>query len=206
MIEYAPHEKETIANLMSSDAFCNKSWGEDALIEIRKRIKDYYKEKQDFTCPYCKSHLPIKHGMAWDIEHIIPLESNPQFMFEPLNLCVACKDCNLYKSNKPVLNSNRSTFPDSSKNYKIVHPHFDDYESHIFIIVAGELYKPITEKGMYTIETCKLYRFFHKVDRSIPNDPIQDLAKAILTTEGFARKSLEDMIVEQIKQARQTTT
>jgi hypothetical protein len=145
--------------------------------------------------------------MAWDIEHIIPLESSPNFMFEPLNLCVSCKDCNLSKSNKPVLVSKRVHLPLESKQYKIFHPHLDRYEDHIEILVVGELYKPITKKGENTIEICKLFRFYHKVNKTIPNTRINDLAKALLATpNGFARETLEDALIKEINSSRKLLT
>jgi len=205
LVEYACDEKKVIDNLMSSTGFCNKSWGNDELKGIRKKIKDFYKEEQGFTCPYCQIHMPVKHGMAWDIEHIIPLESNPKFMFEALNLCVSCKDCNIHKSNKPVLYSKKANFPIESEHYKIVHPHFDDYGTHILVIAVGDLYKPITKKGEDTIGICKLYRFYHKVNRAIPMDSVKGLAKAILATDGIARELIEDKIVEQIQMSRKVS-
>lgn len=85
--------------------------------------------------------------MVWDIEHIVSKDKKVQFMFEPRNLCVACKNCNGAKGSKEVLvNPNRIRFPSSSQNYKIIHPHFDTYHEHINAIVPGDFYRPLRKK------------------------------------------------------------
>ena len=55
----------------------------------------------------------------------------------------------------------RKKFPDESKHYKIVHPHFDDYELHIRWI--GDICAPISGKGAETLIACDLTRFTAKL-------------------------------------------
>lgn len=133
------------------------------IVNIKKSIKDYYIEAQDYTCPYCKQRIEVNHNAAWDEEHIIPKKTHPQFIFEPLNLCVSCKDCNNEKRDKSVLENNqRKTFPNKCEDYTIVHPHFDDFYEHIRIIEIAAYYLPLSEKGRRTIEKCGLLRFTYK--------------------------------------------
>lgn len=130
---------------------------------IRKTIKDYYIIAQDYTCPYCKQRVEVNHNASWDAEHIIPKSTHPFFVFEPLNLCVSCKDCNNEKRDKPVLeNNNRRTMPNKSEDYIIVHPHLDEFGEHIKIIELAGYYIPLTDKGRKTIEKCGLLRFSYK--------------------------------------------
>lgn len=133
------------------------------ITNIKKSIKDHYILAQDYTCPYCQQRMEIDHNATWDAEHIIPKSSHPKFTFTPLNLCVSCKDCNNEKRDKKVLvNNNRSTFPSRSTDYKIVHPHFDNFHDHIRVIELAGYYLPLTEKGRRTIEKCGLLRFAYK--------------------------------------------
>jgi len=133
------------------------------LIKVKKHIKDYYIIKQNHICPYCQQQTLINHNAVWDTEHIIPKDKYPQFLFEPENLCIACKECNQAKSNTNVLkNPNRKTFPNKSEDYNFIHPHFDDYSSSIKILKSSLFFIPRNDKGKKTIETCGLLRFLYK--------------------------------------------
>lgn len=132
-------------------------WNQDEVKPVRKQIKNHYITEQQQKCCYCNVHFPTKHNMVWDAEHVIPRTTEPRFLFEPRNLAIACKDCNCEKSDKEVrVNPGLARFPDESADYKIVHPHFDDYSTHIRWI--GTLCKPESKKGIYTIEACGLLR------------------------------------------------
>ncbi|WP_240314511.1 hypothetical protein [Vibrio tetraodonis] len=56
-------------------------------------------------------------------------------------------------------------FPSKSANYRIIHPHFDNYDEHIEVAVPGATYRYITEKGRHTIEVCELLRYHQTVGR-----------------------------------------
>lgn len=166
-IDYANEDAVTYRNFnaLSEDEKNGRIWdGDDAsIVNIKKSIKEHYIANQDYTCPYCKQRLEVNHNASWDTEHIIPKSSHPKFMFEPLNLCVSCKDCNNEKRDKSVLiNNRRRTFPRDSGDYKIVHPHFDNYNEHINVVEIAGYYLPLTDKGRKTIEKCGLLRFTYK--------------------------------------------
>ncbi|MFC0226121.1 HNH endonuclease [Serratia aquatilis] len=130
------------------------------LSEFKNYIKEFYIDKQNFTCPYCKQRIVVDHNLVWDAEHIIPKDTHPQFLMEPSNLCVSCKDCNSAKGNKNVLlNKNRKTLPIKGEDYIINHPHYDSYADNIKIIELCGYYLPINDKGRKTIEICGLLRF-----------------------------------------------
>jgi 5-methylcytosine-specific restriction endonuclease McrA len=152
-------------------------WNDDSLEELKKEIKDHYLVEQQNTCSYCAQTIRVKHGATWDTEHVVARKTHPQFMFEPKNLCVACKDCNGIKGDKNVLqNPKRKTYPKSSGDFLITHPHFDEYGEHIYI-VGNKVYVPVTEKGKFTIELCGLLRFAVK---KIGWDPIVALEQQIM--------------------------
>lgn len=134
--------------------------GDKDLIALKKVIKKHYLKAQDFRCAYCRQKVVVKHNAAWDTEHILCKDQYPQFMFEPKNLCVSCKDCNNIKRAKNVLtNKGRTTFPDAPDDYIICHPHLHNYADHIRVIREAVLYLPISKEGRQLIEICGLLRF-----------------------------------------------
>ena len=153
-------------NKQPKELMTGSLWGATAggdMEDVKKFIKDHYKVAQDYKCSYCQQRIEVNHNGAWDAEHIIPKDSHPQFMFEPRNLCISCKDCNLIKLNKPVLkNKTRSTFADSPDDYLICHPHFHEYSQHINIIQEAGFYLPRTPVGVMLVEVCGLLRFVLK--------------------------------------------
>lgn len=131
--------------------------------DVKKFIKDHYKIAQNYRCPYCQQKIEVEHNGSWDAEHIIPKDTHPQFMFEPRNLCVSCKDCNLIKLNKRVLkNQKRVTFPDAADDYLFCHPHYHSYFDHVNIIEEAGFYLPKTRHGVHLVEICGLLRFVLK--------------------------------------------
>jgi len=174
MIPYllSPEESETITTLQNKALSSKEMWEDESVTEIKLRIKKHYISEQGETCAYCKVDLHTSHGMVWDTEHIIDKDSSPEWIFEPLNLCVSCKGCNQSKWNKSVTKSTSyKTFPNKKANYRIVHAHFDNYEDHIQVAVPGVTYRYKSEKGKETIEVCGLLRY-HEVGGRKNIDPI----------------------------------
>lgn len=136
-------------------------WSSDAVVPVRKVIKDHYISEQRQLCCYCQRHIPTNNNAMWDGEHVISREAKPAFMFEPRNLAVSCKDCNIAKGVKNVLrNKGRVRFPTNSTDYLIVHPHFDDYDDHIHWLGVIVYAAPSdSRKGSDTIEMCDLTRY-----------------------------------------------
>lgn len=136
-------------------------WNDDALQQLKLKIKKHYKTVQRLTCCYCRQVILVNHARAWDTEHIVPRASHALFMFIPLNLAVACPDCNGKKSdNQTLVDPMQLTYPASGKDFHIVHPHFDEYGDHIQ--QGGLTYVPLSDKGTWTIEKCDLTRFAGK--------------------------------------------
>jgi uncharacterized protein (TIGR02646 family) len=133
-------------------------WSNCTIEKLRSRIKEFYINAQNRRCCYCNMNLFTINHRAWDVEHIAPRSKHPHFMFTPKNLAVSCLDCNNKKADQEVLvNKDRKTYPKHSKDFRIVHPHFDKFEDHIQ--VRAMVYIPKTEKGKITIYICDLLRF-----------------------------------------------
>jgi hypothetical protein len=176
-VEYSVESKAIVAGY---DGLPNESkaaafWSADEVASVRKEIKDHYIQEQHQTCCYCNVVIPTNNNAVWDAEHVISRSRAPKFMFEPLNLAISCKDCNLAKGEQEVrVNSARVTFPVNTRDYKIVHPHFDSYADHIRWY--GMVCKPETHKGKATIEMCNLLRFsLSKLNaNAMPHNPEVD--------------------------------
>ena len=107
-------------------------------------------------------------------------------MFHPQNLCVTCIDCNTEKSSKEVLfkSSKKIRFPKKSNAYIVIHPHFDIYDDHLKVIVAGQVYEWKTPKGRATLSIYGLDRFLKVADRpQLPDSSVRRLMKAALTSK-----------------------
>lgn len=142
-------------------------WNEnsDDIIRTRKCIRDHYLLEQNFCCAYCRIQKKEKHGMTWDVEHILPKSKYPEFLFEPLNLVVACKECNSSKDDYDILQKklpNRKIYPIDSENFSIIHPHYDKYSKHIEIVaIEGKRRYRVLDKtkGRNTYIACNFFRF-----------------------------------------------
>jgi hypothetical protein len=144
--------------LIRTVADAGQGWDCPEFNPLRGRIKQFYLEGQDFRCCYCQKQNPVRHGRAWDVEHVISRTLNAAFLFEPENLAVSCIDCNLAKLDADILSRPRKRFPRRADAYTIVHPHFDSWADHF--LFGDIVYTPLTAKGAETIKVCKLYRFY----------------------------------------------
>lgn len=155
------NQKSIIAKKISEVDFDHNNWSDDELDPIKETVKLHYHNIQNTICPYCKQKFNSKHGRHWDIEHIIPRSHQPNFMFEPHNLCLSCVDCNKEKSDKKVTTSNaKKNYPKNPSQYLIIHPHFDNYNDFLVAVKPGLFYYPLQPKGRKTIEICGLNRFY----------------------------------------------
>ncbi|HCH0394465.1 TPA: hypothetical protein NKA14_004147 [Vibrio parahaemolyticus] len=164
--ELSEEESQIVKSVQCDDLSPQQKWDDCRVTTMKSNIKKHYIAEQDKTCAHCQVNMHTTHGMVWDTEHIIDKDSSPQWMFKPLNLCVSCKDCNGAKGTRAVTKSKSyKKFPSKSANYRIIHPHFDNYDEHIEVAVPGATYRYITEKGRYTIEVCGLLRYHQTVGR-----------------------------------------
>ena len=171
-VEYVGVSAAVVAGFEALDQAAQSAafWSDETVGPVKSVIKTHYIVEQQRRCCYCARDLGTSHHGVWDCEHIIARVTRPQWMFTPHNLAAACKDCNLAKSDDPVLkNRNRVTFPKKSGDYLIVHPHFDNYEDHIRW--TGTVPRPNgSVKGKNTIIMCDLLRFSAQ-EAAMPSSP-----------------------------------
>jgi len=152
------------------DGINHKVWNATTgpMVALRAAIRDHYTNEQCFKCAYCRQVKREVHGLSWDVEHIIAKSVHPRFLFEPENLALACKECNLSKSNKEVLTvrlGDKSPYPRAQDSFCIIHPHYDRYSDHMDIsILSGKvLFIPKNKhKGRETFDMCNLVRFSYE--------------------------------------------
>lgn len=61
--------------------FCSDSWSDNDISDIKESIKQFYIPEQNHICPYCQQRFLTNNGRQWDIEHIIPRQTQVGFMF-----------------------------------------------------------------------------------------------------------------------------
>ena len=177
-VEYSVQSAEIIAEKKASVEFQHERWSDADLEGVRREIRNHYRNEQRLMCAYCRAPVSSRSAAGAPIEHIVSKSSNLNFMFEPRNLCVVCPDCNEYKSKREVLvepvtkSKNIYNYPDSSDSFRIVHPHYDDFDDHI--MQAHRLYVECSDKGGYTIYVCNLNRFYKKFGRC--DEYVEDIA------------------------------
>lgn len=129
-----------------------------ALVDrFRSYAKKHYFMGQLRRCCYCSYELSNHQG-TYDAEHVLHRKCYPQFMFELSNLSVACKPCNGSKGTKPVLKDSvvvGPTMPATSNDFKVVHPHLDEWGHHLRFDKIGRIVVHAnSEKGRDTISMC----------------------------------------------------
>ena len=104
--------------------------------KVVTQIKTKLELIQEKYCIYCGLHQ--EHSGRLEREHIAPkgAKNHPQFMFEALNLVLACHHCNVDLKGEYNSISKLSKVYSKCK-FNIVHPYFDDYEKHIVHAVKG---------------------------------------------------------------------
>lgn len=172
-----------IAAAKATPGFDHNYWSSEELESVRSEIRDFYRTEQRLKCAFCMNPISSRSALGASIEHIAAKSAYLQFIFEPMNLCVICPDCNEFKRAREVFvepatkTKNKVKYPSNPDDFIILHPHIDEYETHI--IKTGHLYTERTMKGGYTIFVCCLNRFYHQfgVSEEYVND-VQALAEA----------------------------
>ncbi|CAH6875068.1 conserved hypothetical protein [Vibrio chagasii] len=151
------------------DNYNHKVWNttKGMVAKIRKEVRNHYKIQQRYLCCYCRQQTLQDHGFVWDCEHILPKAIYPKFLFEPLNLALSCKACNLAKEKykHELIISEKDQYCENSNNYRIIHPHFDLYNKHLTVktIDGTTVHEVNSEKGTFTYKCCDLKRFDKKL-------------------------------------------
>jgi hypothetical protein len=206
-VEFSPANKMIIDafEALPADEQSPDYWEDAAVTPLRGQAKDHYIAEQDYMCAYCRKEIATANKAVWDAEHVVCRQKVAGYMFVPQNLAVSCKDCNIAKGQAEVRTTTRKKFPDQSKHYLIVHPHFDNYEEHIRWV--GDICVPVSAKGTRTLVMCDLTRYTAKllgvkgklVDPSFDKH-LGDLLKAKTKLEAQASLAAISVYVEAIPQ------
>ncbi|EER6018713.1 TPA: HNH endonuclease [Escherichia coli] len=121
----------------------HQCWGDKSLGDLKRKIKDYLRQKQKECCCYCSRNIDNEFNMVLDIEHVIPKSKIKTEMFELNNLAVSCKRCNMRIKGEDIsfINGDFDDFKRSgdyyrSENYKFIHPNLDDWDDNLKYIVV----------------------------------------------------------------------
>lgn len=149
-IIFSDEEKEYIDKLPLKNA---SEWNisDNTMKKIKETIKLQLMKIQDDFCIYCG--LQSGSVGSFDREHIVSKARNPEFMFTPNNLALACKTCNgttRKGQKKIIIGSKKKDY--NSNNFCIVHPYLDKRQDHIEYASDHITLKGITIKGIKTIE------------------------------------------------------
>lgn len=192
-------EDIAIIELIKESNYSHLSWGDNSLMSVKRKLRDFYRLEQLGSCAFCKNEISLRSALNCTIEHILPKSKNLEFMFTPLNLCVICSDCNEIKRAQEVIDEvpdvltsskKRKRYPTVSSAFKIIHPHYDDWNTHI--VRLGRAYIDKSKKGINTIAICNLNRFFHKFevgDEYITETELHELMEEYLTCQSPMRKA-----------------
>lgn len=196
-----PHVFDTsdseVIDVLKAEGLAPDVWADERVTLIKKQAKNHYIRQQSFRCCYCDERSATMNNRVWDLEHIVPKAVHPRFMFEPRNLAVSCPDCNNAKSDKETLvDPSLANFPGQAESFKVVHPHFDEWNSHIRR--RGLVFTPLTDRGTWTVKECNLGRFallhIDPSDNSNPSDVRFEEAVNELTADPATAKAARDLI------------
>jgi hypothetical protein len=183
---------------LAPEAQLGSYWTDPSLENFRSRVKTFYIAAQNTRCCYCNRHLGTDNHRMWDVEHIASRSRHTHFMFEPVNLAASCPDCNNEKADKESLvNIKRKTYPKNSNAFRIVHPHFDRYEDHIYQIKM--VYLPKTKKGTNTIYACNLLRFAQKFiawENSAVDSSFEEEVDIVFDEKATAQAAIDAILAE----------
>lgn len=192
---------EDAENIRIAIAEGGNIWSSNHISDFKSKVKLHYRHAQNEQCSYCKRVILGEFRMVLDIEHILPKGNAKykRFMFNPRNLCISCKRCNMeIKGADTSFIAENASFEDdfySSGKYLFLHPHSDDYWDSINYSVAIEndvqliQYTVVNNcpKGQYTYNYFKLEQLEIDVvneaqgikDESISPEIDEDLALEI---------------------------
>lgn len=171
--------------------------------KIRYAIREHYKTQQRYMCCYCRQQTIQDHGFVWDCEHILPKAIFPLFLFEPLNLALSCKACNLAKEayKNQIIKISPKAYSTNSEDYQIIHPHFDTYSDHLSMkcFESTTVYEILNNsaKGSFTYKCCGFDRYDKKLAGY--NNVTYDIAKTIsnLIENGISSSDILDGLLKQ---------
>ncbi|PZW99376.1 uncharacterized protein (TIGR02646 family) [Pseudomonas sp. 478] len=156
---FTSNDKLVISRINNLPITGRKKWAHDDFSAIYTSAKAILIQHQDRRCFYCQKKNPHIDNDDLHIDHIVPIDEDPRFIFEEKNLVLTCKKCNKRKNNKPVLTKQtKLKYSLSPSNYSIIHAHIDTYSKHIDI-TGDIIFSGIDKKGKRTVYDCNLDRY-----------------------------------------------
>ncbi|KAF3889760.1 MULTISPECIES: HNH endonuclease [Nostocales] len=99
-------------------------------------------------CEYC--HAPeLVFNLPFEVEHIIPLSKQGTDSEE--NLALACRSCNLHKSNRTS-----GVDPDSNTEVRLFHPRQDQWDDHFQVDATSGMIVGITAIGRTSVNSLEM--------------------------------------------------
>jgi len=173
-------------------------WNLPIYNNLKAFIKNHYSIIQSDICCYCKAYL--RHGGYGEpLEHIVPKDDKPRWMFVPKNLALSCYSCNTKKSANNTLSvaGNASVnYPNTEAGFTIYHPHFNSWDTH-FEVFHLYFLKPRTTKGRETFRVCELYRFSLPLDKAKMKGIAEETIRAKVLTKIFNDPDATTAVIKQ---------
>lgn len=182
-------------------------WKSAHVADLRKRTRTHNLVLQAEQCCYCRRSLAAEHLLAIDPEHVLPKRKFPDLMFEPINLSIACKRCNMTIKRDRIdfvtdQAAARTRYAESTL-YSFLHPNLDEYYKHLtrceialdqhrllkYFVLNGSL------KGRYTYDYFRLSELeIDSFDRAqgralgLPNESRADIIDELLRVAEAAER------------------
>lgn len=176
-------------------------WNLGAYSAMKQHIKDYYSILQEDICCYCKT--PLRHGGYGEpIEHIVPKDDRPDWMFIPKNLALSCYPCNTKKNADNTLSARglaSANYPTTADGFIIYHPHFNKWDNH-FKVFHNYFLIPTSPKGRTTFKVCELYRFNLPLDKAKMRGINEETIRAKVLTKVFNDPDATPQVINQCKE------
>lgn len=162
------------------------AWNLSAYNAVKAHIKNHYSILQSDICCYCRAFL--RHGGYGEpIEHIVPKDDKPKWMFVPQNLALSCYPCNTKKNADNTLSAAGQAsvnYPTTEAGFIIYHPHYNNWDTH-FEVFHLYFLKPKTQKGRATFRVCELYRLSLPLDKAKMRGIEEETIRAKVLTKIF---------------------
>lgn len=204
LYNFSASEKSIIAEARIRNGSDN-CWDDPQLSDLKSSLKTHYIREQHRRCAYCNKIYDSARHRVWDLDHVLPRNTFPQFTFDPRNIVASCVECNNWKSNKAALRGAATLYPRSSRRFLIIHRAFDDFRHHI-VSNGRFFYQSVTEKGSYTIWACRLNRFLEAhlgVDFDILDDDFYELVGRLFSGDLDARIRVSEMLTAFLRAKRE---
>lgn len=168
-------------NLLDEVRVCTGKWSTS--LDPIARLRDRLLTLQNLRCVYCQAPIEAEEIGYRELEHILPKGKSPrctqksgtsnltskrratlgypEFMFEPLNLAVSCKQCNNLKGMHDCLVDRTQARPlqayPQARGLIWFNPHYESYGEHISIDDEF-IFTGLTPGGRAVIKECGLDR------------------------------------------------